>query len=424
MIAIQGLTLAFAVLASSSATILSKRWTNGDSPTGDTDPGVTTGCSYWANSIAEGDTCADLLQYFGITTAQLVAWNPSLSQSDCELEVGLSYCVEAPNVSPPTTTTSTTTTGATSTTKTTTVTTTTGGPSPTQTGLTSECNDFYLVEKGDYCQAIVDLYGSFTLEQFYAWNPAVKNDCSGLQAGYYICVGVSGSITTTKTTLTTTTSAPPSTTTAPHSPQQSGIAEHCNDYYFVVSGDTCIAIASGNGISLADFYAWNPAVGSSCAGLQAGYYVCVGVSGASTTTKTASTTTTATSSGPSPTQSGIASDCTTFYQAKSGDSCWTITSEEYTYLTQDLFYQWNPAVGSTCSNLQTGYYYCVATSDVAPMPDTISTCAQWHQVASGDTCWDIQQQYGITAAQFGRWNPYVGSGCASLWLGYFVCVGV
>jgi hypothetical protein len=74
MIAIQGLTLAFAVLASSSATILSKRWTNGDSPTGDTDPGVTTGCSYWANSIAEGDTCADLLQYFGITTAQLVAW--------------------------------------------------------------------------------------------------------------------------------------------------------------------------------------------------------------------------------------------------------------------------------------------------------------------------------------------------------------
>ncbi|KAL4901977.1 hypothetical protein BDW74DRAFT_169739 [Aspergillus multicolor] len=443
MFVVQALTLVFALLASSSATVLSKRWTNGDSLTGDTDPGVTTDCSYWANSIAEGDTCADLQDFFGITTAQLVAWNPSLSQSDCELEVGLSYCVEAPNVSPPTTTASTVppTNSATSTTKTTTVTTTTGGPSPTQTGLTSECSHFYLVEKGDYCQAIVDSYGSFTLEQFYSWNPAVKNDCSGLQAGYYVCVGVSGSITTTKTTMTTTTSAPSTTTTDPHSPQQSGIAENCNDYYFVVSGNTCIDIASDNGISLNDFYSWNPAVGTTCAGLQAGYYVCVGVSGlssstpyacycilmstgASTTTKTASTTTTATSSGPSPTQSGITSDCTTYYQAKAGDSCWSITNEEYTYLTQDLFYQWNPAVGSTCSNLQAGYYYCVATSDVAPMPDSISTCVKWHQVASGDTCWDIQQQYGITAAQFGRWNPYVGSGCASLWLGYFVCVGV
>ncbi|KAH2688654.1 hypothetical protein KXV51_008783 [Aspergillus fumigatus] len=107
-------------------------------------------------------------------------------------------------------------------------------------------------------------YGNFTLSQFYQWNPAVKTDCSGLQAGYFVCIGVAGSTTTT--------------TSNPHSPQQTGIAANCNKYYFVEIGDGCAAIASTYGITLADFYSWNPAVGTSCQSLQAGYYVCVGVS--------------------------------------------------------------------------------------------------------------------------------------------------
>jgi hypothetical protein len=77
----------------------------------------------------------------------------------------------------------------------------------------------------------------------------------------------------------------------------------------------------------------------------------------------------------------------------------------------------NSAVGSTCSNLQAGYYYRVATKTVHAMPSTISTCKKWHLAASGDNCWSIEQQYGITATQF-------GTSCASLWLGYYVCVGV
>jgi hypothetical protein len=47
-----------------------------------------------------------------------------------------------------------------------------------------------------------------------------------------------------------------------------------------------------------------------------------------------------------------------------------------------------------------------------------------HQVKTGDNFWSIQQQYGIAAAQFNRWNPMVGSSCESLWQGYFVCVAV
>ncbi|KAL5365890.1 hypothetical protein BJX96DRAFT_159953 [Aspergillus floccosus] len=431
MILSRSFTLALLGLA--NAATLRKRFSNGDFATGDTDPNVTSGCTYWANSISSTDTCTALESFYGITTAQLVSWNPSLSTTDCTLNVGWSYCVEAPAVKT-TTTKATTTTSKTTTTTTTTAATTTsaGGPSPTQPGIASTCNAFYYVQKDDYCYAIVTSYGNFTLDQFYTWNPAVKNDCSGLQPGYYVCVGVSGSTATTITSRTTT-AAPTATTTSAYSPQQSGIASNCDRYYFVESGNTCAVIAADYGITLSNFYAWNPAVGSSCANLQAGYWVCVGVSGnppattattKATTTTTKSTTTATTGTGPSPTQAGIVTDCSTYYQARDGDSCWSIVNEKYTYLTQAQFYAWNPAVGSSCSNLQLGYYYCVATKDVGPMPNTVSNCAKWHLVASGDSCWSIEQQYSITAAQFGNWNPYIGSSCASLWLGYYVCVGV
>jgi hypothetical protein len=51
----------------------------------------------------------------------------------------------------------------------------------------------------------------------------------------------------------------------------------CDLFHLVVSGDGCYAIATAADISLADFYTWNPAVGSTCATLYLGYYVCIGV---------------------------------------------------------------------------------------------------------------------------------------------------
>ncbi|KAH2160340.1 hypothetical protein KXW37_010006 [Aspergillus fumigatus] len=403
--------LALTLWGSANAATLGRRFSNGDFATGETDPNVSSGCTYWANSIKSTDTCAALESYYGITIAQLVSWNPSLSASDCVLTVGWSYCVEAPAVKTTrkttmTTATTKTTTNVVTTTTPTTTTITGGVPSPTQSGLTTSCNAFYKVQPGDYCYQIMTTYGNFSLDQFYEWNPTVKSDCSGLQAGYYVCVGVAGSDTapTTITAAPTTTTA--TTTSSSYSPQQTGITKECNKYYFVQKDDSCAGIAIKYSISVTDFYNWNPAVGTS------------------TTTEKSTTTTAATSAGPSPTQAGITADCETYYQAVSGDSCWSIVNEKYTYLTSDEFYTWNPAVGSSCANLQGGYYYCVATKTVHPMPNTTSTCKTWHLVASGDSCWSIEQQYSITATQFGTWNPYVGSSCASLWLGYYVCVGI
>ncbi|CAG8904008.1 unnamed protein product [Penicillium egyptiacum] len=323
---------------------------------------MSAGCTYWANSILSTDTCAALESFYGITVAQLVSWDPA--------------------VKPTTTKATNATTKTTSTSKlTTTTATAASGPSPAQAGLIPACNAFYFVQSGDYCAGITSTYGNFTLDQFYSWNRAVKNDCTGLQAGYYVCVGVTGSTTVTTTTSKTTT-APATTTTSPYSPQRSGIVSTCKSYYFVGSGDTCAVIAAEYGISLSNFYSWNPVVGSTCGGLQAGYWVCVGISTTTTTiTKTTtSAASTSTATGPSPTQAGIAPNCATYYRAVSGDSCWSIVNEKYTYLTTDKFYSWNPAVGSTCSNLQVGYYYCVTTASEAPMPNTISTCKAWHHV--------------------------------------------
>ncbi|PYI34514.1 LysM domain protein [Aspergillus indologenus CBS 114.80] len=394
---------------------LQKRWLNGDTATGTTDPDVTGDCEYWANDISATDTCAELETYFDATVAELHAWNPSLLEDYCVLIEGWSYCVEGPAVTvtaAATTLAAATATSASATTVTTTSTTTYSGgvPSPTQSGLVGTCNAYYYVKSTDTCYTIQDLYLDFTLNEFYTWNPSISTGCVGLEPGYYVCVGVTGG-TSSIATATTTASV---SSSSPYQPQQTGLTSKCDDYYYVNEGDDCTAGLEEFDITMAEFYAWNPAVGSDCNTMEYGYYVCVGVPA----------TTTATTTGPSPTQTGIITNCTTYYEATANDSCWSIVTEKYAYLTEAEFLAWNPAVGSDCTGLWAGYYYCVATTTVAPMPNTIDTCTTYYLVAEGDSCYSIEQAYGISAADFVEWNPAVGSSCASLWKGYYVCVGV
>ncbi|KAI0191652.1 hypothetical protein F4808DRAFT_476065 [Astrocystis sublimbata] len=57
----------------------------------------------------------------------------------------------------------------------------------------------------------------------------------------------------------------------------------CDNFHLVKKGDTCASIAAKQGISLANFYAWNSDVGSStCASLKPDYYVCVGIQSCTT----------------------------------------------------------------------------------------------------------------------------------------------
>lgn len=76
-----------------------------------------------------------------------------------------------------------------------------------------------------------------------------------------------------RTALSSATGAPVSTPT----PFQPGMIGNCSKFHLVVESDTCSSIATAAGIALSDFYAWNPAVGSSCATMLAKNNVCVGV---------------------------------------------------------------------------------------------------------------------------------------------------
>ncbi|KAE8330699.1 hypothetical protein BDV39DRAFT_190332 [Aspergillus sergii] len=155
---------------------------------------------------------------------------------------------------------------------------------PTQTGVVSGCQLFHTV------------------------NPSISNTCNNLWLGYAYCVkGPSSSTTATAT----------SSTASPSSPTQAGTVSNHNQYHTVVSGDSCDYIEITYGISFAQLYEWNPAIGSDCETLRVGHSICV-----------------AALSINAPTQHGIASDCN----------------------------RWNPAIGSNCQTLGAGYSVCVGVS--------------------------------------------------------------
>lgn len=113
------------------------------------------------------------------------------------------------------------------------------------------------------------------------------------------------------------------------SPIQAGMDANCNTFYLTKPGDECAEILSKFRVSLAQLHAWNPTVGNTCTGLWLDTYVCVGAIGfvKSTVTKTTSSTAvTKTAAGngnstPTPIQTGIATNCNTFYLVKANDEC-------------------------------------------------------------------------------------------------------
>ncbi|TQN68562.1 LysM domain-containing protein [Colletotrichum shisoi] len=88
---------------------------------------------------------------------------------------------------------------------------------------------------------------------------------------------------TTSTTITT--SSPPATTIRPSNgvetpqPTQPGMVDNCNQFYIVRQGDTCRVVKSGAGITLDQFYAWNPSVRSTCSGMWANVHVFISTRG-------------------------------------------------------------------------------------------------------------------------------------------------
>lgn len=159
-------------------------------------------------------------------------------------------------------------------------------------------------------------------------------------------------------------------------PQQTGITKACSKYWLVGQNDNCTTIAEANSITESDFISWNPAVKADCSGLSGDYYACVGVASNSTssmpittpfTTPSSSTAPASSSAGgvstPSPVQSNMASGCRRFYRVQKGDTCYDIATDAGVKLSD--FYNWNPAVGDDCSDLETDTFVCIGEAGMA-----------------------------------------------------------
>ncbi|KAK3897303.1 LysM domain-containing protein [Staphylotrichum tortipilum] len=214
--------------------------------------------------VEEDQTCSDVLAKNGITIAQLFAWNPSV-KADCSgLWARVFVCVSVIGDTPPTPTTATLPT-----------TTTRGNgittPTPIQDGMIGNCRTFYYVNDGQTCSDVLAKNG-ITLAQLFAWNPSVKADCSGLWVRVYVCVSAAGNGTPTPAPTTTRGNG-----IATPTPIQSGMVTNCRSFHWVTIDQTCETIVKQYSISMANFVKWNPAVGSTCTGLWAKTFACVGV---------------------------------------------------------------------------------------------------------------------------------------------------
>ncbi|KUI66076.1 hypothetical protein VM1G_02487 [Cytospora mali] len=192
-------------------------------------------------------------------------------------------------------------------------------------------------------------------------------------------------------------------------------------------------------VTATQFWQWNNYMEPK--NLVEGEVVCVGPPGGAYTpvsaTQAYTTVYTTTATPAEPTPSGTTPNCGLYYGVVAGDSCNNVTL--HFSITLDQFYAMNPSLFTNCSNLLTGIDYCVATvvatttstavatSTAVPAPTqtvtgTTSTCYEWYVVQSGDSCENIEDQYGITLAYFRSLNTYVDAACDNIWADYAYCV--
>lgn len=72
-------------------------------------------------------------------------------------------------------------------------------PTPTQPGMVSNCNKFYLVKPGENCDTISKTNG-IPVDRIKAWNPQAGNTCQGIWANAYACVSIIGYVPPVTTT--------------------------------------------------------------------------------------------------------------------------------------------------------------------------------------------------------------------------------
>ncbi|KAJ3957715.1 hypothetical protein N0V92_005734 [Colletotrichum tropicale] len=294
---------------------------------------------------------------YEVTLEDLEVWNPSLgnvSDTACAFQKGFRYCGQWYDALKP------------------------SEPDeeidpmdsayPGRDGMIETCTEIVDVDEDGYpsCQDILSDY-ELTIAEFYAWNPSVGADCSGMWADIE-------DPTPTTTIVSSITAPTASSKPTPPGPTHAGQPDNCNKWHVVKSGDDCSTIESQYALTHAEFLAFNPAVSEDClSNFWGDYAYCVGTdsSGGSepvTTTLSsaaASTPTNGPVAAPEPNQAGNAvTSCNKYAQAQSGDWCAAFV-ERHSLAAAD-FYSWNTVLGSTGENcggsFWAEYWYCIGVA--------------------------------------------------------------
>jgi len=189
-------------------------------PTRPTQAGLVSGCTrFWL--VSRTDTCASIIQGSGLVTVanatDFYTWNPTVGSNCAGLQPDYYVCVSitewetipprstvtisnGQTVGPPASSTPIpSSTLVSSTSSTPPVSTPVTTPTPYMPGMVAGCVRFYFRGSGPddlYCYDIA-MYAGIALSDFYTWNPQVGNDCSGLWADTWYCIGLQGVAPTT-----------------------------------------------------------------------------------------------------------------------------------------------------------------------------------------------------------------------------------
>ncbi|KAL2850523.1 hypothetical protein BJX68DRAFT_255207 [Aspergillus pseudodeflectus] len=357
-------------------------------------PDTTTSCGAYYDVVA-GDDCGNIELKYAISLKDLLFLNQGLWENCTNLWANASYCVAPvgdistyPGYTTPTRKFSITPQSATpipwsdpfaSSNRPVTI-------IPTANDTRTDCWDYlwWNATLGPPlgCWEITPWYGILR-EEFVLWNPSLAKN--GTETITVSDANADLTATTPSTTTTITAYDYPCTiepnlsycvvlasptpeakeTAAPPAPRASGEIADCTAWFPGVLD--CASHISLLRMDLATFYKYNPSVKTDCSGYVLGTYYCYSTGSStgsdeddSTVTPTATTSTVPSTTGiqtPTPTQDGMISTCTAFYEVQSGDGCWAIANDHS--ISLDDFYAWNPAVHSDCSGLSPTYYVCV-----------------------------------------------------------------
>ncbi|KZV96691.1 hypothetical protein EXIGLDRAFT_747489 [Exidia glandulosa HHB12029] len=390
-------------------------------PPGETAPGTTAQCGQWAFA-GNGTNCYQLLLNSGVTFDEFRILNPEIDENCFNLWAGYWYCIvpypplDGYAAGP------TITDGQASVTLFTSLafpplpTTTTAPyqipgpaydapPSNLAPGtISAGCSFYHNVTAADAsgsCTSLASAWGEDPV-LFYFYNNNTAAPCPQLVVGTSVCLMV------LNTTAAAEGMGPPN--------RMAGSGPFgCTEWHTIVLGDDCGKVATEFGLSPADFFVLNPELATDCTNLvlDAAYCVSPPPAAAIPTTTAPSGPTTTTSSGPTPTQTiaaGSWTNCTTYYQVQSGESCPII--ETKFAISQSDFLLWNPEIKADCANLDV-QRYCVAGSPAA--------CGKTYTVASGDFCSLVESKNGIDDATLHRLNPWLDANC-DMQVGQVLCV--